>query len=322
MFRIYPYMRGSRSAIALRDALQGKLIKLEGSGYRPRANHLIINWGNSSVPNYPQGTVLNPAPVVQAASNKLRTFELLQQAGVRIPEFTTVLQEALNWQLADDRLTVVERHKLTGNSGDGIRIVEHNQELSRQAKMYVKYIKKQQEYRVHVVRGQVIDVQRKARKQDVPDDQVNWKVRNLAGGFIFAREGVTPDNVPQDVINQAKDAVVHLGLDFGAVDVVYNQNQNQAYVLEINTACGLEGTTLVKYTEAFQAIQRGTDLPAWEAPEVQQVQEERAPEPNELAVRFRDFLDGIQGNAQLNQVDIELFDEISVKLEEALENHV
>jgi D-alanine-D-alanine ligase-like ATP-grasp enzyme len=46
-------------------------------------------------------------------------------------------------------------------------------------------------------------------------------------------------------------AVNHLGLDFGAVDMIYNAKRNTYYVLEVNTACGLAGETLNKYVEVF-----------------------------------------------------------------------
>jgi D-alanine-D-alanine ligase-like ATP-grasp enzyme len=43
-------------------------------------------------------------------------------------------------------------------------------------------------------------------------------------------------------------------LDFGAVDVIYNRAQDKAYVLEVNTAPGLEGSTLDNYVEAIQKV--------------------------------------------------------------------
>jgi glutathione synthase/RimK-type ligase-like ATP-grasp enzyme len=41
------------------------------------------------------------------------------------------------------------------------------------------------------------------------------------------------------------------GLDFGAVDVIWNERQQRAYVLEINSAPGLEGTTIDDYVRYF-----------------------------------------------------------------------
>jgi len=52
-------------------------------------------------------------------------------------------------------------------------------------------------------------------------------------------------------LDEGLASVMALGLDFGAVDIVYNENDNKAYVLEINTAPGLSGTTLEKYVEVF-----------------------------------------------------------------------
>jgi glutathione synthase/RimK-type ligase-like ATP-grasp enzyme len=48
-------------------------------------------------------------------------------------------------------------------------------------------------------------------------------------------------------------AVAALGLDFGGVDVIWNERRQMAYVLEVNTACGLEGQTVNDYAEAFRA---------------------------------------------------------------------
>ena len=62
---------------------------------------------------------------------------------------------------------------------------------------------------------------------------------------------MTPDPV-RDTI--AVNAVKALGLDFGAVDIIYNEKENQYYVLEVNTAPGLEGTTLIKYAERFSKL--------------------------------------------------------------------
>jgi glutathione synthase/RimK-type ligase-like ATP-grasp enzyme len=114
--------------------------------------------------------------------------------------------------------------------------------------LYVEYIKKKEEYRVHVAFGHIIDVQRKGRNRDVPDEDVNWQVRNHGNGFIYMRGGV---DIPDCCRSLALAAVESLGLDFGAVDVIWNEHEDRWYVLEVNTAPGLSGTTLEKYADAF-----------------------------------------------------------------------
>jgi D-alanine-D-alanine ligase-like ATP-grasp enzyme len=100
-----------------------------------------------------------------------------------------------------------------------------------------------------VVGKRVVLVQRKAR--DPRCDNPNWKVRNHDNGFIFVRNDVDPD--PQ-VVEQAVKAVVALGLDFGAADIIWNEKQKRAVVLEVNTAPGLEGSTINDYAQGFRQL--------------------------------------------------------------------
>ena len=243
--KLYPYNQASESAKALANALGIKRIKHEGKVLNI-PEQIVINWGSSNWarPVVPK-QILNVPGNVRVATNKLQSFNALK-GHVSIPDFTESLEEANKW-LAEG-VTVVERHKLTGHSGEGVRIVEPGEELQR-APLYVKYIPKVNEYRLHVFRDKVFFVQRKSRKEEVPNEEVNWKVRNLKGGFIYANQNI---EVAEQAKQQAIIAVQTLGLDFGAVDIIYNKRHNTYYVLEVNTACGLAGTTLDKYVEVFK----------------------------------------------------------------------
>lgn len=244
--KLYPYNQGSKSAKALAEALGIKRLKREGKPITIKGT--VINWGCSS-DNFARGidcdVLLNDPNCVRLATNKLKAFNALK-GHASIPEYTEVVPEAAKW-LAEG-FTVVERHKLTGHSGEGVCIVEPGGEIQA-APLYVKYINKKEEYRLHVFRDRVFFIQRKARNKDIPDDQVNWKVRNHGNGFIFAHQGV---DVPEEAKKEAITAIQVLGLDFGAVDLIWNQKNNKYYVLEVNTACGMEGTTLDKYVEVFK----------------------------------------------------------------------
>ena len=101
-----------------------------------------------------------------------------------------------------------------------------------------------------MIRGEptVISQQRKARRRGEDADP---RIRNLANGYVFVRDGVNP---PADVLEQAKAAVRAAHLTFGAVDIVWNEHYRQAYVLEINTAPGLEGQTIEDYANAFRRL--------------------------------------------------------------------
>lgn len=240
-FKIHPYKQGSRSARNLANALGGRVLRLAGSQWRPSARDVVINWGSSEVPSYAPAAVLNRDTTL--ASNKLRAFNRLREARVSIPDFYTDRQS-----IPQDAYPVFCRTVLSGHSGNGIVVSERPDDLVN-AQLYVKYIKKREEYRIHVLRGQVVLCQRKARRTEA--DAVDYRIRNLANGFVFVL--VNNGMVPDDAIVQSIMTVEALGLDFGAVDVIWNERQNTSYVLEVNCAPGLEERTAQAYAQAFRS---------------------------------------------------------------------
>jgi hypothetical protein len=237
--KIYPYKQGSRSARALADALGGRVLRLQGSTYRYNPRDIIINWGNSNENNFPR--TLNDSLDILGASNKLTAFMVMRDAGVQIPEFWTNRED-----IPDDAFPIVCRTILNGHSGAGIVIANNRGEIVN-APLYVKYMKKRDEYRIHAGLHGIISIQRKATRNGEPP--LDTRIRNHNNGYVFIRGDVAP---PEQVIEQARFAVNSLGLDFGAVDIIYNHHYQLATVLEVNTAPGLEGQTVIDYANYFR----------------------------------------------------------------------
>lgn len=249
--RVLPYKIGSASARLLSRALGGLCVRSDGR-YIPRATDFIINWGSGTFPTWWPHTdrgfdsprVLNMPGNVANAANKLRTFEILQRAGVSIPEYTTNRDTARIWQ-GDG--TVYARETLTGHSGSGIVVIDQSSWYTHPAPLYVKGIQNHGEYRVHVVAGRVIDYIKKRRHNDDRPNQAQSDVRNLANGWVYSRQNLRRlERVEQLAVR----AVSALGLDFGAVDIIMDE-EGDVFVLEVNTACGMSDTTLNAYSEAF-----------------------------------------------------------------------
>lgn len=216
----------------------------------PQLYTKAINWGCGDVRTVRLDSVsrvVNPCSQVTVAGNKLLTFQKLKDVdGIRIPTFTTDRSVAESW--LRDGVDVVCRTQLRGHSGAGIVLSNKDNPLV-DAPLYVQYVKKQKEFRVHVAFGEVIDVQEKRQRKDVPEEFVrNFQVRNHQTGWVYCREDIEE---PRGLRGMAETTVHQLGLDFGAVDIIYNAKQEACYVLEVNTAPGLEGTTVEKYAQAF-----------------------------------------------------------------------
>lgn len=261
-FRVLPYRQGSKGAKALAEALGGKVLKLEGSKFVAKGGDIIINWGmaDENNPTHVGAAVAkslwdgemqlyNNAGIIRKASNKLLFFKEISNVDDSIiPKWWTSKED-----IPDDCFPIVCRTVLAGHSGEGIVIADSRDDLVA-APLYVQYIKKKDEYRVHVgKRGDgsfgVICVQRKAKRHDATE--VDWRIRNHAGGFIFQRNGFTWPAAVESAALQACEAV---GLTFGAVDVIWNDKHGKAYVLEVNTAPGLEGQTVIDYANYFKEL--------------------------------------------------------------------
>jgi len=244
---IYSHNEHSEGARELARAMGIMRIKHQGSRYRAAPNKSIINWGSSQIPQeLRRSRILNSPEVIARMANKLEFFRVMDMNdNVRIVPWTGNAEEAIRGEAP-----VVARTVLTGHSGAGIIMWEAGQGVIPRAPLYTKYVKKKAEFRVHCMRGQgIIDVQ--AKKVRNGHENPNFQIRNHDNGFVYCRNEI---DCPDDVRRQALACFEASGLDFGAVDVIYNARENQAYCLEINTAPGLQGETVEIYARAFQNV--------------------------------------------------------------------
>lgn len=246
-----PYKLRVSAARELARRFDSFCIMPTGSRFRASEEDIIVNWGRSDLPDYQRGRVLNNPRSVALAVNKIASFERFLDARVPTVVWTTDPNIAQNWLSNGD--TVVHRATATGRGGVGIRIYEPGQPLATRAydsALFTIYFKRKDEYRVHVVNGAAISVQQKRKRRGMDCD---FRVRSYDNGWVFCRSDVA---APKKVIDAAIQAVSALGLDFGGVDVGYNAHHDRAAVFEVNSAPGIEGTTLEDYYNAFQEIRQ------------------------------------------------------------------
>lgn len=256
---ICAYKAGSASAKALCDYLKTKGVKSSIRARDPvRVQSVIFNWGQSTVPVPDNCRVFNHRGNIGLAANKRYTFENLD-GSARIPEFTPDSEVATKW-LTEDGCTVVARHVLTGHSGRGIQIVSSTGNVYRDpampddtpwwnARLFTKYVKKAQEFRVFIVGQSAVFAYRKGLATDVAEENRQFFVRTHATGWNFC--DIDLSQVPPDVINQSVQAVRALGLDYAAVDIGWNAHREEATVFEVNTAPGIQGTSVQRFGDAL-----------------------------------------------------------------------
>lgn len=251
-------------------------IPLTGSQFRGREGDVVINWGNSTFADdrvLGRARILNSPAAIGQASNKINAFALMYGANVPCVEHTTDRDTAQRW--FESGALVYARTRLSGHSGEGIVMASQTMDADSpafrvertlpQARLYTKGITEQRrEFRIHVMNGQVTYVQQKKRADDYRNNpSYSNLVRNYHTGWIYATSDVQPNAA---ALSAARAAVRALGLDFGAVDVI--TRHDSAWVLEVNTAPGLQGTNLETYANNFVAIIEGRDVAVWRPTDV------------------------------------------------------
>jgi len=250
--RFNPYSNGSKGLKLLKQELRGRghhdvkeILKVNSRYHYKPAQHVVINWG---VPGNNNPEYLNYKASI--AANKLSTFKALED--INPLEFSTLKNHALRW--LDEGYTVYARTELCSSQGRGIVLIQPGSTEVIDAPLYTRGISGTlTEFRIHVFNGQVIDAVQKRRlsreRREAEGIEVNDLIRNHSNGYIFAREGIIG---PDDTKTLALESIEALGLNFGAVDVVWNEGSS--YVLEVNTAPGITNSTVTAYANAIELL--------------------------------------------------------------------
>lgn len=221
-FYICVHPIGSKFAKALQQALQNKV------------DHKVLRTRRHRV----DGFVVTTNPL-----NKIEQFQRFSVSKTNCPPWTTDPSKV--GELGGK--TCFARTLINSTNGRGIIEFSVENQTPPRAPLYVAYIPKRAEYRVHVFHGEVIDIQQKRKKRGFEEER-NTRVRNVDNGYVYCRDGINP---PDGITDLAVSAVNACGYEYGAVDIIYNEKRNQCYVLEVNSRPGLMGTTLDKYVNAI-----------------------------------------------------------------------
>lgn len=210
--------------------------------FRKNPLSITIRWGGAEWEEYETENCLNKANAIRAASHKVGTLRRLDEAGIGVPRFTTSPSVAREWG------TTCFGRSAQGFGGRGITIYREGDRIAPGHDFYSEYVPNQREYRLHVVRGEVVSVQRKyCEREWLKGDGF---IKNHNHGYVFK----TPEKTLNKSRSEAAIAAVEiLGLDFGAVDLVID-NEGKEYVLEVNTAPALSPLRVDQYLQSLRPL--------------------------------------------------------------------
>lgn len=180
--------------------------------------------------------------------DKLTQYNWFKENQIPALEYTTDPSVACEWVNQD--YTVFGRKYLNSSCGKGIIIFEGTNNATdgvNTCPVYTKYKKKKREFRVHIFKNKVVMVCEKKRKKDFNGER-DTKIRNLANGYVFTQ---SVENEPNGLRELALKAAQVSQSDFRGVDIGYNEKNDELFVIEVNSAPGIQGSNVNRYIEAI-----------------------------------------------------------------------
>lgn len=265
---------------------------------------IVIGWGckTKDKVNMTHHTVLNHPDKIRTNRNKFESLSLLKRAGVPVADFIDAsgVMAALDNSRSAINLPLVGRKKYHQGGKDFWTCLTSGQvrkAINQEAGYFQNYLDIVDEFRLHVFQGKVINMQKKVERSNMTaayKEQHGSRIANIAGKNNVNLDKQTMDYVldnlgkreerPDQIIKSntrgwkfsqiktaqadlkkaAIDAVKAIGLDFGAVDCCITEG-GQAYVIEVNTGPGLQGTSFDAYVVAFKDAIAAINKPASKA---------------------------------------------------------
>jgi Glutathione synthase/Ribosomal protein S6 modification enzyme (glutaminyl transferase) len=225
------------------------------------SNH-IINWGNHIFGNnYDKFFALNRPSAVALSSNKRISRGVLQNAGVPVP-VTHFLESYVFLPVMKYPIIARPPHH---HAGKNFHIVQSESDFSQFVKSidlgwyFSEIFEKTHEFRVHAAHGKVLVTHEKPL---IPGElRANQAINHEKWRALKWSEFIPAVSLA------ALEAVEVLGLDYGAVDVMYNAENGKVAIAEVNTSPEITAEyTSGKYAEYFDWVIRH-NFPAHFEPE-------------------------------------------------------
>lgn len=211
----------------------------------------VINWGNHILGKADYYFKLNVPTAIALASNKAQSRKHLQDAGIQIPK-TYLLDNYVIFPVMNYPI-IARPPKHFG--GQNFHLIDNERDFTQFVRTidlgwyFSEIFEKTHEYRVHVAHGRVLFISEKP----------------LVAGEIRANHLVNQEDwralhwkeFHPGICQESIRAVEALGLDYGAVDIMYNSSNNTWAVCEVNTSPSVTSEySSEKYAQYFDWVIR------------------------------------------------------------------
>jgi RimK-like ATP-grasp domain len=231
------YNNCSKGLNRLVDSLRAAgttVIKLKkvNSKYKHHEGDVRINWGTNKL-----------------AKGKLGQLAAFVGHGIPVPPYIVTKQYAKE-SCANGEI-IVCRTLLNSKAGKGIVIARKPEEVV-DAPLYTIYIKKDREFRVQVC-GTSVNILEKKRKAGV---EIKEKlIRTHENGYVFCSYDADAEPELTEALSKfaldAAKVIVTGDILVAGVDIIKRKGSSALYVLEVNAAPGIEGSSVEFFKQSI-----------------------------------------------------------------------
>lgn len=200
------------------------------NGIVPVSGDILIRYGKSDYPDmdYLFDKVINYSRTIKLSSNKINCSLFFKQKDIPTPQI--FLDKT---KLKEEDMPVLRRLKYHARGSD-IKLIKNLNEM-KDGDYYSKFIESKCEYRIHVFDGKVIRLQLKVKTDNCTQNEY---IHNYENGYLLKDRFEHDIELEKSLIPIAEKAVIEIGLDFGAVDILVGKD-DKPYILEVNSAARL-----------------------------------------------------------------------------------
>lgn len=233
------YNRGSYLSARLLATLLG--LKPVNNPDRVRDGKVCIRYGNS-YGDFDQDTNINSSEAIKLCSNSLNFSHWCVENGFNTPEYSP-------FSLDDSYEYPFLLRNIYHKQGKDIEIIKSSEDINdiNRNKYHVPYIQADIELGIHLVNQEVVKIFKK-----VPNQENETFIKNQKScHFKVVNDIENNFRVAQEI---CKNLFQKLNLNFGRVDIAYNNNTKKYIIWEVNTAPGLNKLTAEIYAKVLREL--------------------------------------------------------------------
>lgn len=231
------------SSVLLKHELEESLgEKIKVTTHPEKVKNLIIRYGCSAGSFNPEAN-LNSSDFIRILVDKKRFSDLLLEHQIYTPNFSKNLEEIKDFP-------IVIRETLHSSKGRGIHIVETRENFDKiwnNRFYWTNYIQMKYELRVHILGGKIVKVFKKCWHNENKEEE-KYPIRTNEN-YSFVLQNMEKYKKLPKLVEKLSEI---FGNDcFYSLDLGWDDHKKDYFILEANSAPGLNSLTCKLYAEFF-----------------------------------------------------------------------